>query len=174
MISHGKSSFPTFFKVDVQAKRRACHENFCPPEIFYPRSKYFRNFLSVPEIFYPRSKLWNAVAAMACNSCQNEKKITLRIYFYFIFYYLFIIFNSGLKEREKFRINRVINRDNTHRDATYGLVPPNVNRGKYVRCTQSSYYEQHPRFRLPRLYDLHFLLLRDFLFISHTGLRDDR
>ena len=30
-----------------------CHEKFCPPENYYPRSKYFRNFLSVTEIFCP-------------------------------------------------------------------------------------------------------------------------
>ena len=36
---------------------------------------------------------------MACNSCQNEKKITLRIYFYFIVFFYFFIFYSGLNER---------------------------------------------------------------------------
>ena len=37
---------------------------------------------------------------MACNSCQNEKKITLRIYFYFIvLIFNFFIFDSGLNER---------------------------------------------------------------------------
>ena len=56
------------------------------------------------------------VFSMACNSCQNEKRLHC-VYIFILLYFFFIIFLFRVK-REKFRNNRVINRENRHRGTT--------------------------------------------------------
>ena len=58
------------------------------------------------------TRVENFRTSLACNSCQNEKRLHC-VYIFILLYFLFFYFLFRVK-REKFRNNWVINRENRH------------------------------------------------------------